>query len=301
MALILSCGTQRQFADNLSSSIPQNKYNENVFGNEEAQTLCDKAEECLSYDLASAVFFLSKALKMKSHFPYALYGLAVCFFKAEDYTKALLFFNKAKKQFEQEFNKEYYDHCSEAICDVKRIILCEKGDRYFDAGDYEKAKKYFLEVLECDVTLTHIVKKIGECYHYLREYKQALVFYQKARKQYELNDDKESCESCNEAIKNIQAAIQYEKGENCFDADNVEPAMRHFSEALKLNDNFPAAFAGMGSCYYCLNDYKQALMFYKKAKKQYEIHDDKVNSEICNGVISVIKEQQKSDLKKETI
>jgi tetratricopeptide (TPR) repeat protein len=204
MALIISHGTQRQFANNSSALIPQYTYHENVLGNEEAQNLCDKAEACLSNDLASAIFYLSKALKIKNHFPYALYGLAVCFFKAEDYRKALLFFSKAKKQYEQEYDKEGSDNCRNAIRDVERIILRERGERYFDAGDYEKAKKCFLEALKYNNKSAFITYKIGKCHHYLRECKQALTFYRKAKKQYELNDDKENCESCNESINVVK-------------------------------------------------------------------------------------------------
>lgn len=54
-------------------------------------------------------------------------------------------------------------------------------------------------------------------------------------------------------------------GNQLYTAKNYAQAAKYYNAALKLNPNNPAAWQGMGNCYYALNDKKDALTCYQRA------------------------------------
>jgi tetratricopeptide (TPR) repeat protein len=59
-----------------------------------------------------------------------------------------------------------------------------------------------------------------------------------------------------------------QKGNECFDRQNFEEALYHYTEAIKLDPNNHIYYSNRSSCYYHLKNYECAL---KDAYKSFEL------------------------------
>jgi len=144
----------------------------------------------------------------------------------------------------------------EALADFKRVVglyptdpdaYNDLGNVYLDLRDYKRALVNYNRALKLDKRYVYYRNR-GLVYANLKDYRSAL-------------DD------CNEALKLDERYIDAynDRGLVYFNLKNYNKALDDFREALKLDKRYVYAYRNRGLVYANLKDYKSALTDYNKA------------------------------------
>ncbi|MBF0123282.1 MAG: tetratricopeptide repeat protein [Candidatus Omnitrophica bacterium] len=166
---------------------------------------------------------------------------------------------------------------------TKESFLKEQGYKYFEKGDFEKAKDNFLEYLETGKENdADVIYMIALCHKNLDEYKEALEYLKKAEKLEgddpnivsELGDCLVTLEDYSEAIVYLlkaaeinpdHADIFYHLG-TCYEkTEQVEKAKEFYKKAIDLEPREAVYYQALGFLYESTGNHKDAIVCFKKA------------------------------------
>ncbi|MBF0571459.1 MAG: tetratricopeptide repeat protein [Candidatus Omnitrophica bacterium] len=159
----------------------------------------------------------------------------------------------------------------------------EQGFKFFDKGDYEKAKDSFLSYLEeGNEKDANILYMIAMCHKNMEEYKEAIEYLRKADKLEkddpnlitELGDCLLSIEEYPEAITFLKKAseihpdeadIYYHLG-TCYEkTEQIEEAKKCYKKAIDLEPREAVYYQALGFVYETSGNHKDAIVCFKKA------------------------------------
>jgi len=125
----------------------------------------------------------------------------------------------------------------------------ELGYKYFDKGDYETAKDYFLEYIENGKENdAEILYMIAMCHKNMDQTKEAMRYLRKAEK---LNKD--------------DPDIISELGDCLFMSEDYPEAIIFLNKASELQPDNSDIYYQLGTCYEKIEQIEEAKNFYKKA------------------------------------
>ena len=173
-----------------------------------------------------------------------------------------------------------------------------QGDRYYNAGEYEKSIEYYDKVIELRPTAMAYYDR-GCAYAGLEEWEKAIEDYTKA---IELNPNYEaaynnrgyaydSLGELEKAIADYTKAIELDPNDEvaynnrgcAYDSlGELEKAIADYTKAIELNSNYEAAYNNRGYAYDSLGELEKAIADYTKA---IELNPDYANPHKHLGVI----------------
>ncbi len=166
---------------------------------------------------------------------------------------------------------------------TKENFLKEQGYKFFQKGDFEKARDSFLEYLDTgkdqDADLLYM---IGVCHKNLDEFKEALEYLRKAEKLEaedpniitEIGDCLLTLEEYPEAISYLlkaadihpdHADIYYHLGTCHEKTEQVEEAKKFYKKAIDLEPREAVYYQALGFLYESTGNHKDAIVCFKKA------------------------------------
>ncbi|MBF0569191.1 MAG: tetratricopeptide repeat protein [Candidatus Omnitrophica bacterium] len=160
----------------------------------------------------------------------------------------------------------------------------EQGFKYFEKGDYEKAKDFFLSYFEESgkETDAEVIYMIAMCHKNMDEYKEAIEYLRKADKLEqddpniitELGDCLVAIEEYSEAITYLKKAaeihpdhadIYYHLG-TCYEkTEQIEEAKKFYKKAIDLEPREAVYYQALGFVYESSGNHKDAIVCFKKA------------------------------------
>lgn len=124
----------------------------------------------------------------------------------------------------------------------------ERGEQYYDRGEYEEALKDFNKVIELDENYKGVYLKRGNVHYYLNKYRESLLDYEE--------EEKRSGE---------WYSLYYNKGSIYFDLKQYDKSIDEYSKAIAKQDNYSPAYNNRGVAYDYLKKYEEAISDYNKA------------------------------------
>lgn len=123
----------------------------------------------------------------------------------------------------------------------------QEADNAYDAGEYEKASKFYLQLFKTDIIETDDLLKLGYSYYMIKNYKNALVYLKKY--EYIIKDDP--------YVKDLIAYCYYQ-------LDDINLAIQYSKNAIELEKSNASYYNSLG-WYYILNkNFKKALEIFQK-------------------------------------
>lgn len=114
--------------------------------------------------------------------------------------------------------------------------------------DYERALKWYLDIMAQFDADSEVLQHIGQCYHYLGDYRTARSFYSRAMRIDPHNDE-----------------IYYNNAQ-CLAAEGKwKEAVRYYRKALSIEDHQEDYHAALGQAYLALGNYRQAEPAFRRA------------------------------------
>ena len=153
---------------------------------------------------------------------------------------------------------------------------------YLFLEDFDNAKLYFMRCLEQDEQDYSALYNIIYCFEYLEEHEAAIdylndflnknpycevAWHQLGRQYFMLDMFKEALTAFDYAVLIDESFIggYLEKAKTLEELGNYKEAIENYSVTLELDDPTAFAFVRIGECYQKLNDFDNAIIFYKKA------------------------------------
>ncbi|MBF0503611.1 MAG: tetratricopeptide repeat protein [Candidatus Omnitrophica bacterium] len=159
----------------------------------------------------------------------------------------------------------------------------EQGFKFFDKGDYEKARDSFLSYIEeGNDKDANILYMIAMCHKNLEEFKEAIEYLRKADKLEkddpniitELGDCLLSIEEYPEAMTFLKKAsdihpdeadIYYHLGTCSEKTGSIEEAKKYYKKAIDLEPRQAVYYQALGFVYETSGNHKDAIVCFKKA------------------------------------
>jgi class 3 adenylate cyclase len=215
-------------------------------------------------DLDSAIFYTDEAIKLSREISFkkgkadAFHIIAEIREKQNDLTMALRYYFGSVRE---------YETANDSLQAAR--VKVRIGDVFFSSGMYEKALEYYLSAEkylllqnhEFDKDEVKLVESIAEVYYNLEEYDKSLKYYKRLEKIYSISG---------ETVANIDV---YHKIIKC--NNNLKQFDNSLKYNLKILDYFRAkgdveqeivALNNTGFTYKHLNNYREALNYFKKAR-----------------------------------
>ncbi|MBF0330858.1 MAG: tetratricopeptide repeat protein [Candidatus Omnitrophica bacterium] len=132
---------------------------------------------------------------------------------------------------------------------TKVNFLKEQGYKYFEKGDYEKARDNFIEFIDSvEADDADVLYMIAMCHKNLDDYKEALEFLRKA-----------------EVLESEDQNVVAEIGDCLLTLEEYAEAIGYLNKAAEVNPDHGDIFYHLGTCYEKTEQIEEAKKFYKKA------------------------------------
>lgn len=182
-----------------------------------------------------------KSLEYDSSYKYAICNIGDIYAKKSEYNKALEYYDKA---LEIDSNYEYCIGVKKIAC---AAIHIQRGTEHYNNGKLNEALGEYNKALEYDRNNKNILKDMGKIYLELKDYANALKYYNKSAK---LGEDSE---------------IYIKIGDIYFGLGDYSNAIVNYSEAIKLEDNRFEYYVKRGEAFEKLRNNIEAERDFKKA------------------------------------
>ncbi len=158
----------------------------------------------------------------------------------------------------------------------------------FHLNDNEKAAEYYKKAYDYYVTsedkkqLAFVAKAIGDLYHTMQRYEEALTFLIKAAEEYKALDLPMKEGDCYRVLANI----------NYF-AGNYPNALKYYRASLqafekaKSSDGMAGAYVGLGNFYQSRNEYEKAKEMFDKSVELYNSDESKNYAGLSSAYIGL--------------
>lgn len=209
-----------------------------------------------------AIIYFNKALEQKPDDLSALWDVAATYYNMEKYNEAKRYYLKAYQNATDEDNKE----------DLSYYI----GQSSFKMKNYKESISWFKKIQSRDDLLYRTDLYMGDAYYNSNQYDSALTCYLKAEEQYKTYNKDNLATILNIQGKSYKALGKYPE------------ALSVYERVIKADPTFKEVYWNKGVVYASQKNYKDAILWYKKAIPLYE--DSKESLYTLYGNISACAE-----------
>ncbi|MFI5304245.1 MAG: tetratricopeptide repeat protein [Nitrospiria bacterium] len=142
-----------------------------------------------------------------------------------------------------------------------KMAKYQKAMNYHRAGNLEKAKEHYIQILKEEKNNPDIYLNLGQIYEKNGQFSDAKLCYEKALE-----------------IKPDYASVYNNMGIIFLRQENFDLAKSNFDKALTLNPNIPEAWNNLGLVFQCRKEYREAEAVFQKAISLKEDYADAFNN-----------------------
>lgn len=204
----------------------------------------------LQYDFA-------KSKDIKKHMAKARNSQGISFHMKSDFSKALEYFERSLKNYEDMNDK---DGINRSLTNIG-LIYQSQGDYLKALSNFTRSSKAFEELGDKE-SLSNLMNYIGTIYDYQSDFPMALLYYQKSLK---IKEEIGDIKGINYTLNNI-GGLYFQQGDF---TKALEYYQRCLTQLKEIDERYGIAMIlnNIGSCYQEQEDYQKALEYFQRSLK----------------------------------